>query len=120
MVKLFGDVRDQWIASDLDGWLAPNRIYTGVAEPVAQAVAKDEVYIVTTKQVCMCVCVCVCVCACVCDRNTVCHKAIAKSSSRTTSSWLCVSLYVCECPCIVVCVCVCVCHTGPLHRDPDA
>jgi hypothetical protein len=51
MVKLFGDVRDQWIDQDLAGWLAPNRIYSGVAGPVADAMASDEVYIVTTKQV---------------------------------------------------------------------
>jgi phosphoglycolate phosphatase-like HAD superfamily hydrolase len=50
LVKLFGDVRDEWIAADLDGWLAPNRIYEGVAEPIRVAMGKDEVYIVTTKQ----------------------------------------------------------------------
>lgn len=50
LVKLFGDVRDEWIASDLDGWLAPNRIYDGVADPIRSAMRKDEVYIVTTKQ----------------------------------------------------------------------
>mmetsp|Transcript_24172 Transcript_24172/g.52804 ORF Transcript_24172/g.52804 Transcript_24172/m.52804 type:complete len:294 (+) Transcript_24172:56-937(+) len=50
LVDLFGSVRDAWIASDLSGWLAPNRIYAGVAGPVAAAMSKDEVYIVTTKQ----------------------------------------------------------------------
>ncbi|KAG1667581.1 hypothetical protein FOA52_014662 [Chlamydomonas sp. UWO 241] len=49
-LSLFGSVRDDWIASDLSGWLAPNRIYDGVAPAVAAAMAKDEVYVVTTKQ----------------------------------------------------------------------
>ena len=51
LVKHFGDVRDQWIKDDLAGWLAPNQIYDGVADPVRSAMASDEVYIVTTKQV---------------------------------------------------------------------
>lgn len=50
LVQLFTKVRDDWIASDLAGWLAPNRIYEGVAAPLAQALAKQELYIVTTKQ----------------------------------------------------------------------
>eukprot|EP00878_Enallax_costatus_P030946 GHUV01033766.1.p1 GENE.GHUV01033766.1~~GHUV01033766.1.p1 ORF type:complete len:213 (+),score=60.36 GHUV01033766.1:674-1312(+) len=50
LVHLFGSVRDNWIAEDLQGWLAPNRIYPGVAEAVKAAVQHDEVYIVTTKQ----------------------------------------------------------------------
>jgi hypothetical protein len=52
LVTLFGRVRDEWIADDLAGWLAPNRIYPGVAEAVRGALAGgDEVYVVTTKQV---------------------------------------------------------------------
>lgn len=51
MVELFGRVRDDWIAADLAGWLAPNRIYDGVADPVRTALAAHHVYIVTTKQV---------------------------------------------------------------------
>lgn len=51
MVELFGRVRDDWIQEDLAGWLAPNRIYQGVAEPVKEAMETDHVYIVTTKQV---------------------------------------------------------------------
>lgn len=51
LVKLFGHVRDSWIAEDLSGWLAPNRIYPGVAEAINAALQHDEVYIVTTKQV---------------------------------------------------------------------
>ncbi|KIZ05430.1 hypothetical protein MNEG_2528 [Monoraphidium neglectum] len=51
LVTLFGRVRDDWIASDLAGWLAPNRIYPGVADAVRAALAGgDEVYVVTTKQ----------------------------------------------------------------------
>ncbi|KAI8469636.1 MAG: hypothetical protein J3K34DRAFT_454173 [Monoraphidium minutum] len=51
MVHAFGRVRDDWIAADLAGWLAPNRIYPGVADAMRAALAGgDEVYIVTTKQ----------------------------------------------------------------------
>ena len=52
LVALFGSVRDEWMAADLASWLAPNRIYPGVADAVRAALAGgDEVYIVTTKQV---------------------------------------------------------------------
>jgi len=50
LVELFGRTRDDWIAADLDGWLAPNRIYPGVAEAMDQLMVEHEVYIVTTKQ----------------------------------------------------------------------
>jgi hypothetical protein len=50
-VDIFGSTRDEWIASDLEGWLAPNRIYPGVAEAVKKLMQDQEVYIVTTKQV---------------------------------------------------------------------
>ena len=50
LVELFGKTRDDWIAKDLDGWLAPNRIYPGVAEAIDQLMVEHEVYIVTTKQ----------------------------------------------------------------------
>ena len=50
LVELFGKTRDDWIAADLDGWLAPNRIYPGVAEAMDQLMVEHEVYIVTTKQ----------------------------------------------------------------------
>ncbi|GBF95946.1 hypothetical protein Rsub_08069 [Raphidocelis subcapitata] len=51
LVTLFGRVRDEWIAADLPGWLAPNRIYPGVADAVKASLAGgDEVYVVTTKQ----------------------------------------------------------------------
>ena len=51
MVTLFGRVRDDWIESDLAGWLAPNRIYPGVVEPLRAALQAQHAYIVTTKQV---------------------------------------------------------------------
>eukprot|EP00892_Ulva_mutabilis_P000803 jgi/Ulvmu1/10723/UM068_0008.1 len=52
MVELFGRTRDDWMAADLDGWLAPNRMYDGVAPAMvhAMAAADAEVFIVTTKQ----------------------------------------------------------------------
>lgn len=54
MVELFGSTRDAWITNDVDGWLAPNRIYDGVADAMKAAMASPdaEVFIVTTKQVC--------------------------------------------------------------------
>lgn len=54
LVELFGRVRDEWIASDLPTWLGANAIYDGVAGPVRGAMAQEEVYIVTTKQVRRC------------------------------------------------------------------
>lgn len=50
LVELFGSTRDQWMAADLDGWLAPNRIYPGVADAMTALMTYHEVYIVTTKQ----------------------------------------------------------------------
>lgn len=53
LVDLFGSTRDEWIKSDIQGWLAPNRMYDGVVAPVREAFLEDasqEVYIVTTKQ----------------------------------------------------------------------
>eukprot|EP00798_Chlamydomonas_sp_ICE-L_P026047 gene26047-11745_t len=50
LLTLFGSVRDDWIATDLAGWLAPNQIYEGVTEPIRAAMDSDELYIVTTKQ----------------------------------------------------------------------
>lgn len=38
------------MAADLDGWLAPNRIYPGVADCMKSLMHDHEVYIVTTKQ----------------------------------------------------------------------
>ena len=50
LVSLFGSTRDNWMAEDLDGWLAPNRIYPGVADVMKTLMKEQEVYIVTTKQ----------------------------------------------------------------------
>lgn len=50
LVDLFGSTRDEWMAADMDGWLAPNRIYPGVADAVRALMQSHEVYIVTTKQ----------------------------------------------------------------------
>ncbi|KAL4538461.1 hypothetical protein Ndes2437A_g01479 [Nannochloris sp. 'desiccata'] len=50
LVQLFGSTRDEWMAADLDGWLAPNRIYPGVADCMKSLMHDHEVYIVTTKQ----------------------------------------------------------------------
>ena len=52
MVEAFGRIRDEWIATDFDGWLAPNALYPGVAEAVlaAQGRSDSAVKIVTTKQ----------------------------------------------------------------------
>lgn len=51
LVELFGSTRDEWMAADMEGWLAPNRIYPGVAKAVRALMERDETYIVTTKQV---------------------------------------------------------------------
>jgi hypothetical protein len=52
MVTGYGAVRDDWMARDLDGWLAPNLVYPGVGEAVLEAELSKEsdVFIVTTKQ----------------------------------------------------------------------
>lgn len=50
LVTLFGSTRDAWMAADLEGWLAPNRIYPGVADAMRALMAAHEVDIVTTKQ----------------------------------------------------------------------
>jgi len=50
-VERFGAARDEWIKEDLDSWLAPNRIYDGVADALRSLKGREDVYIVTTKQV---------------------------------------------------------------------
>ena len=52
MVAGYGKIRDDWMAADLDGWLAPNLVYPGVAEAciAAEDSANCDVFIVTTKQ----------------------------------------------------------------------
>lgn len=51
LVNRFGSARDVWIEADLPGWLAPNRIYSGVADALRSLKEREDVYIVTTKQV---------------------------------------------------------------------
>ena len=52
MVRGYGAIRDDWMAADLDGWLAPNLIYPGVGEAVrlAESSRHADVFVVTTKQ----------------------------------------------------------------------
>jgi hypothetical protein len=52
LVERFGSARDEWIKEDLEGWLAPNRIYDGVADALRRLKEREDVYIVTTKQAC--------------------------------------------------------------------
>lgn len=42
------------MATDLQSWLAPNRIYDGLPSALKHAMENEEVYIVTTKQVMPC------------------------------------------------------------------
>ena len=51
LLELFGGTRDDWIAEDLEGWLAPNEIYEGMGAALQHLQAQHELYIVTTKQV---------------------------------------------------------------------
>lgn len=43
-------IRDEWIATDLDSWLALHRFYPGVVEKVRSVLANLQLYIVTTKE----------------------------------------------------------------------
>ncbi|MDZ8024935.1 MAG: HAD family hydrolase [Nostoc sp. SerVER01] len=45
------NLRDEWIATDLDGWLSLHRFYPGVVEKIKLTVADGvKLYIVTTKE----------------------------------------------------------------------
>ena len=51
VVQKLDGVRDSWIKSDLDDWLALHRFYPGVVERLKQIISSDvELYIVTTKE----------------------------------------------------------------------
>eukprot|EP00891_Asterochloris_glomerata_P009363 jgi/Astpho2/9363/Aster-x1572 len=50
LLELFGGTRDEWIAEDLEGWLASNEIYEGMGAALQHLQAQHELYIVTTKQ----------------------------------------------------------------------
>ena len=47
LIEYFGSVRDEWMAEDLQGWLAPNTMYPGIVD--ALNASPHELYIVTTK-----------------------------------------------------------------------
>mmetsp|Transcript_24600 Transcript_24600/g.44179 ORF Transcript_24600/g.44179 Transcript_24600/m.44179 type:complete len:367 (-) Transcript_24600:115-1215(-) len=48
MVQTFGEVRDNWIASDLKSWLDINTFYNGISQGITDC--QGEVVLVTTKQ----------------------------------------------------------------------
>ncbi|XP_026663639.2 uncharacterized protein LOC103715476 isoform X2 [Phoenix dactylifera] len=48
LIDLFGRVRDNWMQTDLSGWIGANRFYPGTGD--ALRFASSQVYIVTTKQ----------------------------------------------------------------------
>ncbi|KAK9800246.1 hypothetical protein WJX73_005837 [Symbiochloris irregularis] len=50
LVELFGGTRDEWMASDLKGWLHMNRFYPNAPELLQHTIDQHETYIVTTKQ----------------------------------------------------------------------
>lgn len=50
LVDIFGAARDQWIAHDLDSWLACHRFYPGTLPALRRCLADGEVFILTTKQ----------------------------------------------------------------------
>lgn len=50
LVHEFGAVRDAWIQSDLDSWLAPQNPYPNTIESLKSALQKHRVLILTTKQ----------------------------------------------------------------------
>jgi len=44
-------LRDEWITTDLDGWLGLHRFYPGVVEKIKAVIASEvQLYIVTTKE----------------------------------------------------------------------
>jgi len=50
--KRLDTVRDQWITTDLDGWLSLHRFYPGVIERVRRTLSQNstQLFIVTTKE----------------------------------------------------------------------
>ncbi|MGZ0076521.1 HAD family hydrolase [Methylomonas sp. YC3] len=48
--KLFGDTRDNWIASDRADWIAKNPLYPGVAEKLRRLGQRHLWCVITTKQ----------------------------------------------------------------------
>ena len=48
--RLFGDTRDQWIASDLASWIAMNPLFPGIAKKLQNLSRTQTWYVITTKQ----------------------------------------------------------------------
>lgn len=48
--QLFGETRDQWIAADLEDWIAMNPLFPGVAEKLQSLAQHATWYVITTKQ----------------------------------------------------------------------
>ena len=48
MIQTFGQVRDDWIANDLNSWLDINTFYNGISQGITEC--KGEAVLVTTKQ----------------------------------------------------------------------
>lgn len=48
MIDTFGQVRDDWIAQDMDSWLEINTFYNGIAQAINEC--DGETVLVTTKQ----------------------------------------------------------------------
>lgn len=47
--KQFGGYRDNWIESDLSGWIKMNPLYTGITK-LLQQIPLPQLFIITTKQ----------------------------------------------------------------------
>ncbi|KAG9441342.1 hypothetical protein H6P81_017196 [Aristolochia fimbriata] len=47
LVPFFEKIRDEWMETDLPGWIGANRLYPGIAD--ALRFASSKIYIVTTK-----------------------------------------------------------------------
>lgn len=50
LMRLYGAVRDRWIAADPEGWLSLSPLYPGTAEVLTDLPPGTECYIVTTKE----------------------------------------------------------------------
>ncbi|NOY82826.1 MAG: HAD family hydrolase [Kiritimatiellaeota bacterium] len=50
LVRIFGRVRDDWLASAPEDWRSRHRFYPGVRERVAAVAVRNRVFVLTTKQ----------------------------------------------------------------------
>lgn len=48
--KLFGEIRDEWIAADQAEWIAMNPLFSGIAEKLRRLSRQHTWYVITTKQ----------------------------------------------------------------------